>query len=98
MKTNVEQIKETLDQNMKLLRDKYGVKQLGVFGSVSRGENIETSDIDLLVEFSKPIGLFKFIELEEYLGELLGNKVDLVTKDALKPAIKEDVLREVIYV
>lgn len=98
MKMSIDQIKKTIDQNLKSLQDTYGVKQLGVFGSVSRGENVESSDIDILVEFSRPIGLFKFIELEEYLGELLGKKVDLVTKNALKPAIKEDVLKEVVYV
>lgn len=98
MKITIDQIKIAVDQNLNLLHDTYGVKKLGVFGSVSKGENIESSDIDLLVEFSKPIGLFKFIELEDYLSELLGKKVDLVTKNALKPAIKDDVLRDVVYV
>ena len=94
----VDKIKIIIDENLKFLRDAYGVKKLGVFGSVSRGENLEASDIDLLVEFSRPIGLFKFIELEDYLSKILGQKVDLVTKNALKPAIKDDVLKEVVYV
>lgn len=98
MKIDINQIKKILDQNSISLRATYGVKKIGVFGSVSRGENLESSDIDILVEFSKPIGLFKFIELEEHLGILLGKKVDLVTKNALKHAIKEDVLKEVVYV
>jgi|SRR3990167_9542106 len=98
MKMNVDQIKIIIDENLKFISEAYGAKKFGVFGSVSRGDNLESSDIDLLVEFSRPIGLFKFIELEDYLSELLGKKVDLVTKNALKPAIKDDVLREVIYV
>ena len=52
----------------------------------------------MLVEFSKPVGFFKFIELEEFLGKLTGKKVDLVTKKALKPAIKNEILQEVSYV
>jgi predicted nucleotidyltransferase len=58
----------------------------------------ESSDIDLLVTFSKPIGMFAFIETEEYLSKLLGKKVDLVTKKALKTSIKEDILQQLIYV
>lgn len=76
----------------------YNVDYIGVFGSFARGDSKETSDVDMLVGFSKPIGFFKFIELEEYLTNILGKKVDLVTEKALKPAIKDEVLREVIYV
>ena len=64
----------------------------------SRGDERGGSDIDMLVEFSKPVGFFKFIELEEFLGKLTGKKVDLVTKKALKPAIKNEILQEVSYV
>lgn len=83
---------------MGILRDQYGVENIGVFGSVSRGEEKKSSDVDILVEFSKPLGFFKFIELERFLGELIGRKVDLVTKKALKPVIKDGILAEVIYV
>ena len=98
MKNDVKQIKTILDQRINLLRKKYNVKTLGVFGSIARGDNTQASDIDILVEFSQPIGLFKFIELENYLGSILGKKVDLVTKKALKDAIKDNILKEVIYV
>ncbi len=98
MKSDINSVKNNIDSNFDLLKDKYHVKELGVFGSVARGENTESSDIDLLVEFSEPVGFFKFIELEEYLSKLLGKKVDLVTKKALLPAIKDDILKEVIYV
>jgi predicted nucleotidyltransferase len=76
----------------------YSVKTIGVFGSVARDEQTEQSDIDLLVEFSRPVGFVTFMRLEEYLSDRLGKKVDLVTPDALKPVIRLDVLREVIYV
>jgi len=83
---------------MNPLRNEYSVSSIGVFGSFSRGEDKKSSDVDILVEFSEPVGMFKFIELEEYLSKLIGKKVDLVTKNALKPAIREEILEEVIYV
>jgi hypothetical protein len=83
---------------MPILRDRYHIKNLGIFGSVARGEDTSVSDIDILVEFEIAPSFFEFIELENYLSERLGKKVDLVTKKALKPAIKEDILREVSYV
>jgi len=58
----------------------------------------DSSDIDILVRFEKPIGFFKFIELEDYLSKKLGIKVDLVTEDALKPLIKPSIMESVIYV
>jgi len=87
-----------LNSQLPLLKEKYQVKSLGVFGSVARGENVETSDIDILVEFHSPVGFFQFIRLENYLSEVLGKKVDLISKKALKPAIREDVLKEAVYV
>ncbi|MEW6262331.1 MAG: nucleotidyltransferase family protein [Thermodesulfobacteriota bacterium] len=77
-----------------LARD-YGVAEIGVFGSCVREEAAEASDIDILVEFNRPIGFFKFLELEERLGEWLGSRVDLVTKAALKPRIGRRILGEV---
>ncbi|MGA9086568.1 MAG: nucleotidyltransferase family protein [Methanoregula sp.] len=76
----------------------YSVKTIGVFGSVARSEETEESDIDLLVEFSRPVGFVTFMRLEHFLSERLGARVDLVTSDSLKPVIRQDVLAEVIYV
>ncbi len=98
MNANISRVKKIIDGNLDFLRSNYNVGELGVFGSVVRGDNRKSSDIDLLVEFSGPIGLFKFIELENYLSELLGGKVDLISKKALKPAIRDDILKEVVYV
>jgi predicted nucleotidyltransferase len=80
------------------LADKYGVSKIGVFGSVVRGEARDDSDVDVLVEFNRPIGFIKFMDLEFYLEELFGSKVDLVTKKALKPNIGKRILQEVMYV
>lgn len=75
----------------------YRVSEIGIFGSYARGEQHERSDLDVLVEFYKPISLFRFIELEGYLSERLGVRVDLVMRDALKPRIRERVVAEVVY-
>jgi uncharacterized protein len=94
----IEQLMKTLRQCLPELEQRYHVKTLGVFGSYVRGEQSKRSDLDLLVEFDEPPSLFKFIEMEYYLSDLLGIKVDLVMKDTLKPAIGRRVLNEVIAV
>ena len=68
------------------------------FGSFVRGEAKEDSDVDIIVTFSAPIGLLKFLSLEEHIEKLLDLKVDLVSKDALKPRIGARILKEVLYV
>jgi hypothetical protein len=78
--------------------DQFAVKSLAVFGSVARGEATDRSDIDLLVEFNQPIGLFEFIRLKYFLENLIGSKVDLVTPDALHPALRDSILNEAVKV
>lgn len=95
---NSKDINEKLQRHLRALRDQYGVDRIGLFGSFVRGEQHPDSDIDLLVEFASPVGLFKFMELENQLSELLGGKVDLVTRNALKPHIGKRILDEVKYV
>jgi predicted nucleotidyltransferase len=75
-----------------------GVKSLAVFGSLARGEATPASDIDVLVEFDRPVGLFEFIRLKLYLEELTGRRVDLVTPDALRPAMRAEILAEAVHV
>ena len=86
-----------LRRELGTLRKKYNVKVIGLFGSYVRGEQKKGSDVDILVEFQEPIGLFKFLELEEHLSDLLGKKVDLVSKKALKPRIGQRILAEAVY-
>lgn len=86
---------KTLRQHLPELREKYSVNYLGIFGSYVRGEQTKDSDLDVLVQFDKKPGLLKYIELENYLSDLLGVKVDLVMKSALKPNIGKRILNEV---
>jgi len=76
--------------------DTFGVLRLSLFGSFARDEGREDSDVDLLVEFSRPIGLFEFVRLQRQLGELVGHQVDLVTPAALKPQLRDRILREAV--
>lgn len=75
----------------------YGVSSIAVFGSVARGESSPDSDIDILVDFGKPVGLFQFARLKMHLESLLGKPVDLVTTAALKEQLKPSILKEAIY-
>jgi predicted nucleotidyltransferase len=95
---HLDEIKTILSQHKAAIVSSYKVREISIFGSYIRGENRETSDIDILVEFSEPIGFFAFLELEEYLQELLGAKVDLVSKKALKPRIGEYILKEAVSI
>lgn len=92
----IEKIKEIVSAHMDVLTERYFVKTIGIFGSYARGEQGKNSDIDMLVEFTQPVGLFTFIELEYYLSDLLKLKVDLVLKEGIKSALKDHILREAI--
>lgn len=98
MKT-LNKMKAQLEMLKPLLKEKFEVETIGVFGSYSRGEQTKKSDVDVLVVFSEDahVGFFKFLELEEFLSQKIGVKVDLVTKDALKPMLKERILKETVY-
>ena len=98
MRKKIDQIIKKLKEIRPVIESKYFVKNLEVFGSYIHGEQKKSSDLDILVEFSKTIDLFKYIELENYLSEKLGVKVDLVMKDTLKPRIKDRILNEAIPV
>ena len=89
-------VERKLKEHKPILEERYFVKRIGIFGSYARDEQKKESDVDIIVEFTSPVG-FKFIELKLYLEEILDKKVDLVTPNALKPQIKESVLKEVSY-
>jgi hypothetical protein len=93
------EIKSIIEQHKPELAEKYGVAEIGVFGSVVRGEARDDSDVDILVEFNRPVGLFGFMELEFFLEKLLdARKIDLVTRGALKPRIGRQILSEVVMI
>ncbi len=91
-----------LDEVLRILREHreeiagFGVTSLSVFGSVARGEAGPGSDVDLLVEFGVPVGLFQFVRLKNYLEKLLGRRVDLATIEALRESMRDQVLREAV--
>lgn len=96
MKT-FEEINNILREHKKYLTEKYKIKEIGIFGSYVKGEVNPESDIDVLVEFEETPSLWKFIGIENHLEDLLEIKVDLVLKDSLKSEIREDILKEVVY-
>jgi predicted nucleotidyltransferase len=89
---------QILKQKNAELTKQFGVKSLLLFGSVARNESTPTSDVDLLVEFNRPVGYFGLFALQDYLEKLLDCSVDLGTPDSLKPYIKERVMGELIHV
>jgi uncharacterized protein len=93
-----ENVLQILKQKKPELTTKFGVKSLLLFGSVARNEATATSDVDLLVEFNRPVGYFGLFALQDYLEKLLGCSVDLGTPDSLKPYIKDRVMGELIRV
>ena len=96
MKKNA--IVKIIKKNKPELASRYGVNQLGLFGSHVRQQEVESSDIDILVSFSRDVDLFDFVGLRELLEKKLNAKVDLVMVSALKPAIGKRILEEVEYV
>ena len=95
---NLKEIKAILATYKPVIQKKYKVKEIGIFGSYLRGKQGRKSDIDVLVEFYEPIGLFEFMDLEEYLQNIFGIKVDLVSRKALKPYIGRQILKEIVYI
>lgn len=95
-----EEILNKLKEIKPVLHDDFYIKNLGLFGSYVRGENSDSSDIDILIEYdeNKAFSLFTLIKLEEFLTKLFNVKVDLVNKKSIKPDLKEAILKEVVFV
>jgi len=94
------EIKAQLEELKPILKQKYQVETIGVFGSYCREEQKSKSDVDILVTFVEPndIDLIDFIEIKQFLSRKLKVKVDLVKKTALKPMIRDKILDETIYI
>lgn len=90
-----------LKENYPVLTDEYGVSRIGIFGSVAKGTMTEDSDLDIVVEFKRPIG-FKFIRLVEYLESLFGKRVDVITNNGIEnirvKEVARNIERNLIYV
>lgn len=96
MKT-IDEIKKVLQSHKSEIQRRYKVKELGIFGSCVKGLQSRKSDVDILVEYFETPDLIEFVELQNNLSDLLGVKVDLVMKTALKPNIGKSILKEVVY-
>jgi len=96
MKT-LEEIKNILAEHKEELREKYKVKEIGIFGSYVRGEQKKGSDVDILVEFEEPVSLLKLVSLENFLKEIVGVKVEVIPKKDIRVELKERILKEAIY-
>ncbi|MBK7109576.1 MAG: nucleotidyltransferase family protein [Chitinophagales bacterium] len=90
-------IEKKLKQIKPEISEKFHVTNIGYFGSYSKNQQNENSDLDILVEFSRPVG-WEFFTLEQFLESKLGLRIDLVTSNALKDRIKEIILKEVKYI
>jgi len=95
---SLERYRRVLREHLPLLSERYRVATLGLFGSYVRGTERADSDLDVLVTFDELPSLFRLIDLENHLGDLLGVKVDLVLRDSLKPRIGQRIRREVVPV
>jgi predicted nucleotidyltransferase len=95
---NIKDIEIIIQKHKKELEENFGLRKIGIFGSYVRGDQVQDSDIDILVEIERPMGFIKFIKLENHLSQILDSKVDIVTKKALKPYIGRRILQEVQYV
>jgi len=95
----IEEIKKKLIELKPFLKEKYKIKEIGIFGSYIKGKQKKKSDLDILIDFEDDaeIGLIEFVRIENYLSDKLGVKVDLVMKKTLKPYIGKIILEEVVY-
>jgi predicted nucleotidyltransferase len=97
MDKRVQEMLRLIKEHKKFLEERYRVKELGIFGSVVRGEQTRRSDVDLLVDLYEVPDLLEFINLEQYLQRVLKKKVDLVRKPVVRKELKERILNEVVY-
>ena len=95
---DLERYRCLIRERLPVLRDRFHVATLGLFGSRVRGDARPSSDLDVLVTFDVKPGLIGFIEVQDYLSDELGVKVDLVLRNALKPSVGESILQEVVPV
>ena len=98
MMKSIHEIRQVLSLQKQSLCEIYQITEIGIFGSYARGEETEASDIDILVDYETAPTFIMLVEFRDYLSQLFGLKVDVVTKNGLKPRIRERVLAEAIYI
>lgn len=95
--TSLDAVKRCLTDQKSLLKNKYHISKVGIFGSYVRGEQRNESDVDVMIDYDEAPSLIALIEIENMLSDLLGMKVDLVTSKGLKPQLRQHLLDEVVY-
>ena len=95
---NLEEIQSMIRQHQEVLSERYGVRVVGIFGSFVREEQRRSSDLDLLADIVRPISLIELVGAELYLSEVLGMKVDLVPKRAVREELREKIFKEAISI
>ena len=98
MDTSRAQTLQILHDALPDLQRRFDVRSLRIFGSVARDESSPESDVDILVDFAKPVGLFRLADLRRYLSEILGRPVDVGTEESLRPRVRRVVIEEAIRV
>ncbi|MCL0058849.1 nucleotidyltransferase family protein [Dehalococcoidia bacterium] len=98
MEKTFTKIKEILNKDKNYLNEKYGVIELGIFGSYAKNEQVESSDVDILVEFEKPISLLKIVSLENHITDILEIKADVIPKKNIRIELRDEIINEVIMV
>jgi len=91
------EIEKILARHKDELRERYKIKEIGIFGSLVRGEEGKRSDIDILVDFSELPDVFLLIDLEDYLKSILKRKVDVVRKGAIRPELRDVIFKETVF-
>jgi len=94
---NIDEIKRKIEELKPLLKKRFKVRRIGVFGSYTRGEQKEESDLDVLVEFYEPVSLLGLVRLENYLTDILGVKVDVVPKKDVRAELRKRISKETVY-
>ncbi len=94
--SSLKTIEKILKRNKPILMERFKVKSIGVFGSYARAEEDADSDVDILVELSEPIG-WEIVDLKDYLEDVLGLRVDIVTTKALRRELSETIMKEVVF-
>ena len=96
--TTLDKIKQILTESKEELKVKYKVNGISIFGSYAKGEQKDTSDIDILVEFEQPVSLLQIVSLENFLSDILGIKADVIPKKNIRKELKEFILNEAILI
>jgi hypothetical protein len=95
---NLEEIKASLGQVKSLIKEKYQISELGIWGDYVKGEVKENSQVNILIDYTEPPSLLDLVDMEYYLSDLLKVKADIISKNGLKGKRRERILSEVIYV